>query len=233
MTQRSNPNAMVSFVWIERFLNINMFRQNISILPKLHFLAETESVKSIWLAQARVFQVIPFVFCGFHPLWRERTLTEPHSFFWPAIKKHVYFKRVVKWHMSLSWAVWSQDCGPGIYLRTHPVPSPAARAAPWGHIGPAHPEGARTKCLLLETSVTSARHSNRDDSWIEICISVSPPFTVSFFPRWKSLSRSWAARDNKPVTKGIACQSPERVKAAVGEVWGDVVLLDAWEVSWR
>lgn len=47
MTQRSNPNAMVSFVWIERFLNINMFRQNISILPKLHFLAETESVKSI------------------------------------------------------------------------------------------------------------------------------------------------------------------------------------------
>lgn len=129
MTQRSNPNAMVSFVWIERFLNINMFRQNISILPKLHFLAETESVKSIWLAQAHVFQVIPFVFCGFHPLWRERTLTEPHSFIWPAIKKHVYFKRIVKWHMSLSRAVWSWDLGPGISLRTHPAPSPAVRAA--------------------------------------------------------------------------------------------------------
>lgn len=36
---------MVSFVWIEHFLNINLFRQNISILPKLHFLAEMDSVK--------------------------------------------------------------------------------------------------------------------------------------------------------------------------------------------
>lgn len=45
---------MVSFVWIRHFLNISMFRQNISILPKLHFLAEMDSKKDLTSTSTRV-----------------------------------------------------------------------------------------------------------------------------------------------------------------------------------
>lgn len=94
---------------------------------------------------------------------------------------------------------------------------------PPGCISPTSPRGARTKCLLLEMSVTSA-HPQQPGWLIRREISA-----FLFLPALKHLSlhkescslrsEHWA---NKSITKGICCQSPERVKAAVGEVWGDV-----------
>lgn len=143
---------MVSFVWIKHFLNINMFWQNILILPKLHFLAEMVSKKVLTSTSTRMPRD------SFCVLWFsstvEWTFTEPHSFICPTIKMHSYFKHVVKCTMSLGQAAQSRECGTGIPLCTHPTPS---LSTPRDASAPTSPTGARTKCLLLEMSVTSAR----------------------------------------------------------------------------
>lgn len=120
---------MVSFVWIKHFLNINMFRQNILILPKSHFLAEMVSKKVLTSTRTRMPSD------SFCVLWFssavEWTFTEPHSFICPTIKMHSYFKHVVKRTVSLGQAAQWRECGTGTPLCTHPTPSPATpRDAP-------------------------------------------------------------------------------------------------------
>lgn len=50
----------------------------------------------------------------------KRTLSKPHSFIWPTITKHSYFRLVVMAHMSLSRAIQSWEREPGIPMGTHP-----------------------------------------------------------------------------------------------------------------
>lgn len=168
---------MVSFVWIKNFLNINMFRQNISILPKLHFLAEMDTKKVLTSTSTRMPS---YSFCVlWFPSTVEWTFTEPHSFICPTIKMQRYFKHVVKWTMSLGQAAQLQECGTGIPLCTHPTPS---LATPGDASAPTSPRGARTKCLLLEVSVTSAHP--QQPGWLiqrDISIPLSPRFKTSFF----------------------------------------------------
>lgn len=114
---------MVSFVWIKHFLNINMFRPKILILPKFPFLAEMVSKKVLTRTSTRMPSD------SFCVLWFssavEWTFIEPHSFICPTIKTHSYFKHVVKRTVPLGQAAQSRECGTGIPLCTHPTPSPA------------------------------------------------------------------------------------------------------------
>lgn len=161
---------MVSFVWIKHFLNINMFWQSISILPKLRFLAEMDS-KKVLTSTSTCMPSDSFCVLWFSSTV-EWTFTEPHSFICLTIKLTAILS-YFKWTMSLGQAVsqW-QQCGTGTPLCGHPTPSPATP----GMHQPHKPEGSQDQ--VPPSGDVCNFSSPAAPGWLmerNSCVSPSPP----------------------------------------------------------